>query len=153
MDDTCTYVYVHVYCKPRKENVPLIITNVAWVGANVLSSAHARIYTSPLQKNVPSSLVGCTLEVSEAPMHAERRSSTKAANKEVACELKRCDKRKRARSEYHHYTVLYKALTLMDVKLPAITKTLNILVANISGFTVLNVWATNRYLVHNKSKG
>ena len=69
--------------------------------------------------------------------HAERRSSTEAANKEVACELKRCDKRKGARSEYHHYTVLYKALTLMDVKLPAITKTLIILVANISGFTVV----------------
>ena len=66
----------------------------------------------------------------------QRRSSTEAANKKVAYELKRCDKRKRARSEYHHYTALYKALTLTDVKLPAITKTSNILVANISGFTV-----------------
>ena len=36
--------------------------------------------------------------------HAERRSSTEAANKEVACVLEQCDKRKRARSEYHHYT-------------------------------------------------
>ena len=42
-----------VYCKPRQENVPLIITNLAWVlkmlefvGVNVLSSAHVRIYTS-----------------------------------------------------------------------------------------------------------
>ena len=68
--------------------------------------------------------------------YAERRSSTEVANKEVACELKRCDKRKRARSEYHYYTALYKALTSMDVKLPAIT---NILVAYISGFTVVNI--------------
>ena len=37
--------------------------------------------------------------------HAEKGSSTEAANKEVACELEICGKkRKRVRGDYHHYT-------------------------------------------------
>ena len=37
--------------------------------------------------------------------HAERGSSTEAANKEVQCELEiGGKKRKRARGDYHHYT-------------------------------------------------
>ena len=37
--------------------------------------------------------------------HAEKGSSTEAANKEVACELEICgQKRKRVRGYYHHYT-------------------------------------------------
>ena len=38
--------------------------------------------------------------------HAEKGSSTEAANKEVACELEICGKkRKQVRGDYHHYTV------------------------------------------------
>ena len=36
--------------------------------------------------------------------HAERKSSTEAANKEVEGEMERCGTRKWAGNEYHHYT-------------------------------------------------
>ena len=37
--------------------------------------------------------------------HAEKGSSTEAANRDVACELEICGKkRKRVRGDYHHYT-------------------------------------------------
>ena len=66
-----------------------------------------------------------------------------AANKEVV----RVQERKRKRGQYHRYDpelrvkiakyVYVKSLKLMDVNLPLGTKTLNIMVVKLIGFTVL----------------
>ena len=66
-----------------------------FVGVNVLSSAHVRVYTSEKCPFVVGWLRSGGVRSPCLPL-AERRSSTEAANKEVVCELKQCDKRKQA---------------------------------------------------------
>ena len=85
------------YCKPRKNNVPLIITNLTsavkslkFVDVNAQCCAHAQIFHAfSWVLCVSCSLAAWSnpvLAVSKAP-NAERGSSTKVTNKEVLCEL------------------------------------------------------------------
>ena len=136
----CTWCCAHVYTLCARGVVRMCTHYVHVVLCTLIfRCTHERSY---VDMTCRVSALACRQENESLYLPSEKaKSNTAATNYKVVSELER-------------HTVASsctETLTLMDVNVACITKTLNILVANISGFTVLHNVSTHNtnHIMHN----